>query len=461
MARHLEYTAASFFRIATLEARRGHSDPGRMFASVSKIINELRTLHSIRKKTCAPLWKSNPELALTEYASFRPAIAEKQKAKRDALQAELSVLSDELSAILDESSFSWQLSAGAVVGTRQTYATTSDPLRYFAMKQLESNLRTAHGLSAPNRNRLIAQLKDALSGKLPRHILRVDIQAFYESIDHTRLMSHLREKRGLSRTSIDLIEQLLREWSNLTSRTVGIPTGVGVSAYLAEIYARQLDASIIGDHGVHFYGRYVDDIVIVARNSQDRDRVEILINESIAQLGLSLSSSKTQRIDPVPHAVPKKDPFDISTPIDFLGYALTKNGGAVRTEMSQRAIDRYLHRLDASFKRWGSTSFANAGHEGLLTDRVRFLTSNTKLANSKGRAVTGIYFNYPHLSPDSVSLADLDTALNQLVDTYRSMLPARVHDRLRRMSFVSGFNEKIFNRYNQHQLKRLVAVWRG
>jgi hypothetical protein len=154
-----------------------------------------------------------------------------------------------------------------------------------------------------------------------------------------------------------------------------------------------------------------------------------------------------------------KDPFDLPDPIDFLGYALTKKAGRVTVDMSTPTVDRYKARLDLSFDRWATTASPNSGHDGLLLDRVRFLAGNTKLVNSKGRAVTGIYFNYPQLSANAASLAALDSYLCVLVGAHSSAMPPTLLARLLRASFIRGSEERTFHRFRQHDLERLVAVW--
>ena len=156
-----------------------------------------------------------------------------------------------------------------------------------------------------------------------------------------------------------------------------------------------------------------------------------------------------------------KDPFDIVGPIDFLGYAISKSDGIVVVNMSSRTVDRYKLRLKLAFDRWAATIARSAGHESLVLDRIRFLTGNTKLMNSKGRAVTGIYFNYPVLTAGCPALALLDSDLSSLVTANISTLPQPLVDRLRNLTFQSGFNHRRFHRFSQHQLERLVAVWHG
>jgi hypothetical protein len=458
----IEFTAASFFRIATLDARRGRADPAQRFPAVNQIIAELKDAHADRRQACASLWKTDEIKARERYASFRPQIAALQNAKRAALEIELEHLSARLSTALQDDSFTWNMKTGASVDNRQTYRVVNDEDRHFAMRQVEVNLKSAHRLQPPNRNRLVAQLRDSLEGKVPRFVFRTDIASFYESVSHQGLLFYLRSQGGLSKTSLFMIERLFDEWERLTGRREGLPTGVGISAYLSELFARQIDDSVAGHPGVHFYGRYVDDIIVVARTADERNSIESEVQTITARLGLALNTSKTKKYDPAQVSGPSKtDPYDHTVPIDFLGYAISKSGGQINVTMSARTVDRYTQRLGLAFDRWASTISPSTGHEGLLLDRVKFLTGNTKLVNSKGRAVTGIYFNYPILSVQCPELEMLDAELDRLITANTATLTQPAISRLRRASFQAGFAERRFHRFSQPQLKRLVAVWRG
>jgi len=460
MGRELEFTASSFLQIATLEARRGRDDPGQMFPQVNAVINDLKDLHKQRRESsrAEPSWERQRAV----YGTFRKQIAGLQTKKRKALEESLQQVSSDLSRALGDGTFEWGLARGPLRGTRETYQVAGGPERYFSMKQLEINLRSAHQLTAPNRNRLIAQLRDSLEGKLPRYVIRTDIASFYESVPHAALTDLLARHGGLSKTSMRLVRQLLDEWTTITGRNTGIPTGVGLSANLAEVYARQIDAAFAGDPSVHFYGRYVDDIVLVARTEAQRNDSECRLTARAAELGLVLNVSKTQRLSPSAFGgAVKKDPFDIARPIEFLGYALARTSGTVSVEMSTATIARYKQRLQAAFAGWAAVAQPNTGSDGLLLDRVRFLAGNTKLTNSKGRAVTGIYFNYPELSKSAVSLATLDSELRSLITANAASLSLGLQTRLNRVSFAQGHAQRTYHRFRQPDLERLVAVWRG
>ena len=43
----------------------------------------------------------------------------------------------------------------------------------------------------------------------------------------------------------------------------GIPRGIGISAYLSELYMRDIDIKIKSLEDVIYYARYVDDIIVI------------------------------------------------------------------------------------------------------------------------------------------------------------------------------------------------------
>ena len=464
MVHEIEFTAASLVRIATLEARRGRNDPGRMFPSVEREISALKAVHSNRRRACSQLWDTDEDKARETYASFRPEITGHREAKQKALNDELLALSVKLSTSIRDSQFAWGLQPGPTIRSRPTYRIRRDADGYFAMKQLELNLKRVFRLEAPNRNQVVAQLVDALEGRLPRYVLQTDISSYYESIPHDPLVALVNTQSGLSKTSTHLITSLLGEWATMTGRRIGLPRGVGLSSYLAEAYARQIDDELTTNPRVHFYGRYVDDIVLIARSEADRHHVATDLLRRLSELGLELSAPKTRTIDPMPFTgLPKKNPYALDRPIEFLGYSISKtmHGGEIAVDISTKTLARYRERLRLSFDRWAKTVGRSEGHNGLLLDRVKFLTSNTKLANSKDRAVTGIYFNHTALSTGAPGLAELDADLTSLIGQHASTMPKALHKRLLRISFTQGFATRRFYNYSQAQLVRIVAVWRG
>jgi len=138
------------------------------------------------------------------------------------------------------------------------------PEHYYAEKQISKNLSRLYKVKQANRNQIVSQLADLLHDKFPYHFIRTDISNFYESIDHASLLKKLENDQLLSHKSLRLTKQLLTKFSSqVGSNGIGLPRGIGLSSYLAELYLRDFDQEIRGLEDVVFYARYVDDIVVV------------------------------------------------------------------------------------------------------------------------------------------------------------------------------------------------------
>src|SRR5690606_38479209 len=80
----------------------------------------------------------------------------------------------------------------------------------------------------------------------------------------------INDNQLLSPKSKTLIKSLFYSYNELTDqlklpveKRKGIPRGAGISANLAELYMREVDNKIKRLSNVTYYGRYVDDIIIL------------------------------------------------------------------------------------------------------------------------------------------------------------------------------------------------------
>jgi len=102
-----------------------------------------------------------------------------------------------------------------------------------------------------------------LGSKFPFELVRTDISSFYESIDRQRLIEKMDRDQLLSPASKKYILQVLNSYGQISNTTTGVPRGVGISAYLAELYLEPIDKAIKEIPGLVLYCRFVDDIVAV------------------------------------------------------------------------------------------------------------------------------------------------------------------------------------------------------
>jgi RNA-directed DNA polymerase len=175
--------------------------------------------------------------------------------------------------------------------------------------------RSAHGA-------LEAVLGHLEAGKV--WVVDADLQGYFDSISHQRLLAVLRRK-VTDRRVLNLIGQFLKagvlQDTQLTEPEAGTPQGGVISPLLANIYLNDLD------HRMAAAGmameRYADDFVVHCRSQEEAERALAKVQEWTAEAGLILHPVKTRLVD-------------LGQPgayLDFLGYRLqrhTDRTGTVR-----------------------------------------------------------------------------------------------------------------------------------
>jgi hypothetical protein len=367
-----------------------------------------------------------------------------------ALHDALAETSRTLIQKVEDNTFDWGLHANVEYKGRMTYGLRSDAAAFFADRQLQ---RTLDGLSErrpPSRQSIAASLGRNMDSKLPKLLIRTDIERFYDNVDHALLKGRL-QKEQLTPTFRHLIHSLLDETAALTGTKRGLPRGVGLSAKLAEFFLQDLDRELQAHPRVSFYGRYVDDIVIVygERESKelDADVTVALVRAAVSRHKLTLSPTKTASL--------RTDNNGNIPSFDFLGYQFSCRP-TLDIRLTQARESEIVRRIDLTFAAWAKASADNHGRRRLLLDRIRYLTGNTRLANNKRNAMIGIYFSNPHLT-SSDSLADLDLHLRDSIDA--ATLPDDLHTKLDAISFTDGYNNRRIHSFTAAQRQQLRGAW--
>jgi RNA-directed DNA polymerase len=135
-------------------------------------------------------------------------------------------------------------------------------------------------------------------------IIDVDIEGFFDHVNHGRLLSFVRE-----RVADPYINRLIREWLRAgvvyLDRTTshpqeGTPQGGVISPLLANIYLNKLDTwwTEIGMNRRAAYNaqmvRYADDMVILTSSNNDTEHIRGILEALLSELGLKLSAEKSR-----------------------------------------------------------------------------------------------------------------------------------------------------------------------
>lgn len=177
------------------------------------------------------------------------------------------------------------------------------------------------------------------------YVLQVDFSKFFDNIRHDKLLSMIAEKIDDPET-VDFLAKILKEYevevsaeeyndcmngvfNSLEHRKkqiinpVKMPKSLGIGNEISQIcglfYLYRLDNYIKIVKGVKYYGRYMDDLIII--HSDKQFLIELLsdIRSISAELGLRISDRKTK--------ITK-----LTKPITFLKviHILTKTGKVIR-----------------------------------------------------------------------------------------------------------------------------------
>jgi len=379
----------------------------------------------------------------------------RQEDAREAWDRELEVflaqLSEEIRASIAARKLDWGMARGRDFHDKPTYQLTRAPSVYFTERVIAAALSSTMEVRRPDRSLAVQQVARAIGDKLPKSVLRTDIQSFFESIPHAPLLYAIEQAGVLSDSLLNLVQRFLQEYEDLTGNSRGVPRGTALGAALAEFYLRPLDRFMKTQPGTLLHVRYVDDVIIVVGEPHDNASSRIAdvrdgLIKLLESLGLGINPVKTQ-------ITPMRDGRWSGT-IEYLGYELTPGRHSTTISISSDRIRKIRERLERTFKRWASAS--GPADEGLLLDRLRLLTGNTRLQYNKQKAMVGIFFS----NRDATSIKNLQGLDNYLTHLVQSAsLSARAESIVADLSFEVGFRERRFTKFSTKRLREMKGVW--
>jgi hypothetical protein len=442
------FTAENFRRIFDTENRKGLDVAGLFFPGL-----DLKTLAIREKVGEIRAWrKSKATVSATAF-----------DAGENKLKSELSVLKADKSAAIDQemeklsvavAAPGFRLTLTQKVGpkSKPVYCIDGSAETFFVVKQLQRNIYRIYKVKQANRHDLACRIRDTVGTGFPFELVRTDVSDFYETVDRKHLYLKLDQDQLLSSSSKRFIRQIFASYETLSGSPKGIPRGVGISAYLAELFLRPVDRAANDLPGVVLYCRYVDDIVAVFARPPAGGALgsyRALLIKILNDSGLTHNESKTVELDFGDGGGQKE--------FEYLGYRFVATLRTLQIAPSDAKIEKLRLRLEAAFaeyQRAVPTRQRQAFRE--IVARVKFLTGNARLKNSKSSATTGIYYNNP-LATDLTKYDALDSLLKKRIKLIKR---PKLRSSLQRYGFKAGFVERRFHNFSSRELQVIVRAWR-
>jgi RNA-directed DNA polymerase len=156
-----------------------------------------------------------------------------------------------------------------------------------------------------NAHRALTDLREGLMQMKGGVVIEVDIENYFDTIDHTQLRRWLdkRVRDGVIRRMIDKwLKAGVMEKGNWSQTKAGTPQGGVISPLLANIYLHhvvdiwfnQMVTPCLNGRGILI--RYADDMIMAFNSETDAMRVMQALPKRLAKYGLTLNIRKTRRI---------------------------------------------------------------------------------------------------------------------------------------------------------------------
>ncbi len=377
------FSPENFRAIFDYENRRGVYLEGRFFPQIAKLTDRIKAgvadIRGLRKRRGT----LSPDTFKEQHSQLNEGLHELQDKKEKMLADELERMSREIAA----PGFRVILSEVRLPSGRRAYKINKASAAYFAVKQLQYNVRGLYAVKQNSRYKIVRQLASILGDSFPKYVVRTDIESFYESIVTERLLKKIDSEALLALPSRRMIRQILTEYRTLPGSPTGIPRGVGISAYLSELYMREFDEHIRAHPEIVFYARYVDDMIMVFAPEPNSSVSTLLpfIRAEAAALGLALNTTKTREYDASAAGTFR---------FEYLGYKITFGLGSIRIGLGTKRKLKYRRRIIRSFEEYKKRVHLDERQaQRLLLRRIRFLTGNTRLQNNKANILVGSFFS--------------------------------------------------------------------
>jgi RNA-directed DNA polymerase len=172
-----------------------------------------------------------------------------------------------------------------------------------------------------------------------RWIVDIDLEKFFDRVNHDKLMSKVRERIADNRVVkliLGFLKSGIKDHDHLIETVEGTPQGGPLSPLLANLMLDQLDREL--EHRGHRFVRYADDLNIYVKSRRAGKRV-------LKSVGNYLSSRMKLKINEA------KSGVDLPWRCEFLGFSFTSK---LKRRISEKSIKRFRAKVrEATFRTRG------------------------------------------------------------------------------------------------------------
>jgi len=266
--------------------------------------------------------------------------------------------------------------------------------------------------------KIIFGINEALSLKEYKYFVKLDIQSFYDNIEHEKLLQILQEK-NIDDSILTLITKAIKNQKKLNNEIVeenymGVPQGIPIANLLANIYLENFDK--YNQNKSYKYFRYVDDILILCNSEEECKEIQHKLYRKLKmEYYLEINNEKTQI-------------GSLDKEVNYIGYRFSNNKISVRKK-SVLKIEKSLEEL---FKKY-VYQYRDSGRQALF---VWYLNIRITGAICNGKKYGWLFF-FSQID-DLELLFHLDYFVNKLMKRFKI---EKDFEQAKIKKFVRTYNE--------------------
>ncbi len=299
---------------------------------------------------------------------------------------------------------------------RKIYQYSDDSIEKFMCSYLSRELAIYFKVKYANRNKMLIELFDKLKVINDLNdfvIVRCDFKSFFDSVPTNFIFQNYIESSNINRENKKYIE----DFSNTLDYC---RAGISLCNILTELPCREFDkklTAIMKNFGIIFYGRYVDDFLIITNKYISEDKVKEVINGVIKE---AFKDCEKVMLNDTKFVYISRRNLSLEQQsvkyFDFLGYKISisndnsekKRKIDIKYGITTDKMDKYKRQFNKLIK-----EYQKNGNLELLRQRTKFyacrIVTHLNSSNSKPIWIArGIVSNYSELT-NYINYLDLDT----------------------------------------------------